>query len=241
VERDTINKLLDMGHVPANMERRIILEIFNRSAEEFNDIMTEEGLANAKYGRNRIIAELQQQGHSISFTDFDERTAALLREHIFEASSRTLERMTGDVMEVLAQGYEGGLGIDDIADTLHGTFENMQDYETTRIARTEVNSMQNEGAEITEQELGVEFHQWWTGDDERVRDGPNADHVEMHGQIVRVGDYFSNGLERPGDKSGDISEWINCRCRLVPFIMPQGKRPPANRSYFYERDLEDAA
>jgi len=112
----------------------------------------------------------------------------------------------------------------------------MQDYELRRVARTEINSFQNEGAYLTEQELGVRYHMWYTALDERVR----GSHSNMHGEIVRVGEPFSNGLYYPGDRSGGqgtIKEWINCRCRTVPFLMPEGKMAPPGASYFRESDL----
>jgi len=59
---------------------------------------------------------------------------------------------------------------------------------------------------------------------------------------VRVGEPFSNGLYYPGDRSGGdgtIREWINCRCRLVPFLMPEGKMAPIGKNWFYEGDLKD--
>jgi hypothetical protein len=59
----------------------------------------------------------------------------------------------------------------------------------------------------------------------------------MHGQIVRVGDQFSNGLRYPGDRTGEIAEWINCRCTTVPFIMPIGFIAPPGVLHFYEDEL----
>ncbi len=57
------------------------------------------------------------------------------------------------------------------------------------------------------QDLDIGFQQWWSAKDSRVR-GRNpkdkADYIKMHGEIVRVGDEFSNGLLHPGDKGRKI-------------------------------------
>ncbi|WP_297981539.1 phage minor head protein [uncultured Methanobrevibacter sp.] len=111
----------------------------------------------------------------------------------------------------------------------------MKGWESRRIARTEINSPQNEGAFSVYDELGVEYHMWWTGQDNRVRDS----HAPLHGHIVAVGNTFSNGLLFPGDKSGPIKEWINCRCTTLPYIIPLGKMAPLGLPEFTEDQLID--
>jgi hypothetical protein len=41
----------------------------------------------------------------------------------------------------------------------------------------------------------------------------------------------------PGDRDGDIKEWINCRCTTVPYIIPYGYIAPPGRVQFREEDL----
>ena len=111
----------------------------------------------------------------------------------------------------------------------------MKGWESRRIARTEINSAQNEGAFSAYDDLGVEYQMWWTGKDNRVRDS----HRPLHGHIVAVGNTFSNGLLYPGDKSGPIKEWINCRCTSIPYIIPLGKMAPPGLTEFTEDQLID--
>lgn len=241
VSQRTIQEVLRRNRLPTDdTTMRAIINQVMRAKDTFEELLGEEALQAARYGRNRIISELQKLGVSIGFSDFSERVQNTILEHVFVASDRTMQRIVGDVMGNLAKSYEEGLGIDEAAGELGKVFERMQDYELRRVARTEINSFQNEGAYLTEQELGIEYHMWYTALDERVRDEVDASHVEMHGQIVRVGEPFSNGLEYPGDRSGGeltIKEWINCRCRVVPFLVPEGMRPPTGASWFYESDL----
>ncbi len=237
VEEQVIKELMRNG-VPSDPVRlRKILAAMEGVTEEYVETIWPEVEQMAVAGRNRAISEIQKQGVSITFQAAPELTKNMkdrLRETIFEASQRTLRRMTGNVMNQLSQSYNKGLGIDEAAQELRNVFQGMKDYELRRIARTEINSAQNFGAERTTQMLSqVSYHQWVAADDDRTRDS----HNHLDGQIVKVGEAFSNGLYYPGDKSGPIKEWINCRCRLVPFIVPEGKMVPAGQQWFYEYDL----
>jgi SPP1 gp7 family putative phage head morphogenesis protein len=250
IMREVLAELNRKGYTPSSTaERRAITAIFQRVGGALMDrIFTEELEEAAILGRNQAISEMQKAGQSVVFDEFNRRTLERIRDHAFEASARTMSRMIGNVNDVLVHGYENGLGIDAIADHLRGEFTDMSESELERIARTEIHSQQEEGKFITEQEYGVEYHQWIAATDNRTREEVDGDsshgHTEMNGQIVRVGEPFSNGLRYAGDRSGGedtIGHWINCRCRIVPYIMPYGKRPPINKVHFYESDLEDIA
>ena len=158
-----------------------------------------------------------------------------LRNNTFQASDITLERVSQNITNNLADSYHDGLGIRDAGRKINKEFAGLKGWESRRIARTEINTAQNEGAFSAYDELGVEYHMWWTGNDARVRDS----HRPLHGHIVAVGNTFSNGLLYPGDKSGPIKEWINCRCTTVPYIMPLGKMAPLGLTEFTEDQLVD--
>ena len=81
---------------------------------------------------------------------------------------------------------------------------------------------QNEGHLQAYIEAEVPGHQWWTAQDERVRDNDNPkdpfSHKEAHGQIRRVGtDFYVSGeyLRTPG-QGGSAGNVINCRCTNPP-------------------------
>jgi hypothetical protein len=82
-------------------------------------------------------------------------------------------------------------------------------------------------------QLGVEYTQWISASDARVRES----HVEIDREIIPFGGTYSNGLRFPGDTSGLIEEWINCRCSNAPFVMPAGMMAPPGMAQFREEDL----
>jgi SPP1 gp7 family putative phage head morphogenesis protein len=156
-----------------------------------------------------------------------------LKNQTFQASAKTMDRVDQSITQILSQGYQEGKGHTEIGKDIQKQFQKLKTYESERISRTEINSAQNLGAYnqlITDK---ITYQQWWSAEDKRVRDT----HSELHGEIVEVGTPFSNGLLYPGDKSGDIKEWINCRCTLIPFIVPLGKMVPAGMTRFREEDL----
>lgn len=158
-----------------------------------------------------------------------------LRYNTFQASDTTLNRVTQNITNNLADSYHEGLGIRDAGRKITKEFNSLKGWESRRIARTEINSAQNEGAFSAYDELGVEYQMWWTGNDDRVRDS----HRPLHGHIVAVGNTFSNGLLYPGDRSGPLKEWINCRCTSLPYIIPLGKMAPPGLTEFTEDQLID--
>ena len=156
-----------------------------------------------------------------------------LLERVFIASQATLERVDTSIKTLLTEGYQSGKGINYVANLLTRRFDQLQTWEATRIARTEIHNSHNTAVMDTYQELGVEYTMWISaGDDGRTRDS----HLEVDGEIIPVGSTYSNGLKYPGDTDGPIEEWINCRCSNAPYVIPYGYTAPPF-SPFREEDL----
>ena len=151
----------------------------------------------------------------------------------FIASENTLNRVDESINEIITDGYKSGKGIDYVSQEVQTRFEQLQSWEATRIARTEIHNAHNEGIMKSYETLGVEYTQWVAANDDRVRDT----HAEIDGEIIPFGGTYSNGLMYPGDTSGDIEEWINCRCSNAPYVMPKGMMAPPGMAQFREDDL----
>ena len=237
--KKTISELKRVGVPSSDIQKKMIVSEIKGLEDKFKTVISETAVEASNVSRGKILLTL-----GFPITEFSQQYSDLIANHIFVASQSTMDRLVGEVMDNLTRSYEDGLGINEAAESLRSDFDSMQDYELKRIARTEIQSLQNEGAHLTIQELGVTYEQWWTAEDDRVRGNKpedTADHVILHGQIVRTSNPFSNGLMYPGDRSGPIEEWINCRCRVVPFLMPEGYMAPLGLNSFYEYELELAA
>jgi hypothetical protein len=247
---DTLDRLEIMGYTPSNdSQRNRVVQTIVEIEDDYKEIQAEYAEVSAARGNNWEIKKLRNLGIEVIKEELSDHVLEMIREHSFVASDFTMDRLEGDVMKVLAKSYEEGIGIKETAERLTSEFDDMKTHQLNTISRTKTISFQNERQFISKQQNNISYHQWWTGQDERVRGNPaglypdsKADHWELHGQIVKVGDDFANGLKYPGDRTGGqatISEWINCRCRSVAFIMPDGKGAPPNKTYFYEDDLID--
>jgi hypothetical protein len=254
-----MSQLKKDGLPSSDSQRKILLHPIIEMKKEYADTVIEGTTEALRYGRRKTFDELKKSKYlkvkkakgkipklpitpilEVEFSDFSPELSRIIRDKTFVASEATMDRIIGDIMKNLKDSYEQGLGIDNAADRLKEVTTSMEDYELVRVARTEINQAQNKGAYYTELELELEYHKWWTAQDDKVRGNDpkdKADHVYLHGQIVRVGEPFSNGLLYPGDTSGPIWEWIMCRCRPSPFLMPEGYIVPPGMKYFYEEDL----
>lgn len=162
-----------------------------------------------------------------------------LLNHSFTASENTMNRVDKDINNILTDGYKSGKGIPHVRDQINKRFNQLADWEAQRIARTEIHNAHQMGIINTYNELGIQYVQWSSTHDTRTRGNKPSDkanHVKLDGEIIPLGGTFSNGLEFPGDTKGPLREWINCRCSLIPFIIPDGYMAPSF-SPFRESDL----
>ena len=151
----------------------------------------------------------------------------------FKASQNTLNRVDDNINQILTDGYKSGVGINEVSRQITERFDQLRTWEAKRIARTEIHTAQNMGVMNSYESLGVEYTQWIAAGDDRTRES----HIEVDREIIPIGGTYSNGLAFPGDTSGPIEEWINCRCSNAPFVMPAGMMAPPGMSNFKESDL----
>ena len=150
----------------------------------------------------------------------------------FRTSQNTLNRVDNQLNRIISDGYREGKGINKVANDITQRFDQLADWEARRIARTEINTSHNQATRDQYKEDGVEYTQWIAAGDDRTRDS----HVDVDGEIIPIEGKYSNGLAFPGDTSGPIEEWINCRCSNAPFVVPYGFMAPSF-SPFRESDL----
>lgn len=119
------------------------------------------------------------------------------------------------IQSVATQSILQGDSIPTIAERLATTVGNDNMHSAIRNARTMTTSAENGGRVESykrAERLGIHMKkEWLATEDKRTRDS----HREINGEQVGVNEEFSNGLEYPGDASGEPSEVWNCRCTLV--------------------------
>lgn len=237
-EKDTLKLFLKHAGDPDILQfqtRKILQPLFELETVYTDTILYDNIKAFVK-GRESTINLLNAQlskAKQLTLTDFDPSVYNRLSIQTFKASAQTMARVEDNVMKIIAQSYQENWGIKDATRHLKKEFNGLKTYEANRIARTEINSSLNQGSFQTYHDYGIQYHQWWTGQDSRVRNS----HKHLHGQIVPVGVPFENTLMYPGDRTGPIKEWIHCRCTTVPYLMPLGFMAPIGQSYFFEGQI----
>jgi SPP1 gp7 family putative phage head morphogenesis protein len=165
----------------------------------------------------------------------DQSVIKYMSNEVFTASSNTLKRVTQDVYNIIKESYgEKGNGTDTVTRDIKKRFKDLKTYEAERIARTETLKAQGSANynRLINNET-VEYKQWISTSDKRTR----RSHLRQDGQITTVNGTFANGLRYPGDTSGDIEEWINCRCDLIAYYPDIGMVAPAGLPYWNEGDM----
>ena len=225
-----------------------ILEKYNKREYQ---IGTDEGkrlveYATDKYAEKGILDIIKMTASRYNLFGTLRWTEQTLLERLFIASQSTLERVDENINEIISDGYRSGKGINYVRSRIRERFTQLRTWEATRIARTEIHTAHNEGIMRTYDEMNVSYTQWIAHIDNRTRPShggrvkgkkSTAHSVSnVNGEIIPFGGTYSNGLAYPGDKSGPIEEWINCRCSNAPYIMPYGYTAPSF-SPFRESDL----
>lgn len=152
--------------------------------------------------------------------DWKER---MIQAALVDASGRIVEitEVTRrKINQIITQGLEEGLSIEDIKRRIIGT-TSLQPLNGTlqqrarRIARTEIVSASNAGSLEGALSTGLEFDkQWLSTVDDRTRDS----HIEADGQTVsKRAPFLVDGeqLAYPGDPKGSAGNVINCRCTQI--------------------------
>lgn len=232
VNKKVLAGLIARRGIPASaMERqgflnRYYTELFG---EQVGEVIADASMRSAERGYGEMVRQMVGMDIGVSMANMPEYARRKLFERHLVFAESTYERIIGDVKTNLLESFDAGLGIDDAADRLAAEFDGMESHRLRTIARTEINSAQSAGKLQSMDDNDVEYKQWITAEDDRVRgDDPSdeADHIYLHGCVVRRGETFPNGLEYPGDRGGVIEEWINCRCTIVPYIPRRGEVIP---------------
>lgn len=180
------------------------------------------------YALNHDYATFQvERGSNLdtSYTLYDRATVErLIRDQpdllpaVKVDGKRDLAWNRSHVASAITQGVLQGESMDRVAHRIRSVVD--MDYRAAmRTARTAMTSAQNSGrVDAYRRAEGMGIHvrkQWLATLDQRTRHS----HRRLDGEVVGVGESFSNGLSYPGDPGpGTGSEVYNCRCTLVPVV-----------------------
>lgn len=114
------------------------------------------------------------------------------------------------IRDTLRQGMSEGWTETQMADGIRDVYNAARGRAET-IARTELGGIIGDSRFESFKAEGFEAQSWLSAGDELVRDQHQID-----GEVVRIGEPFSNGLLYPNDPNGEAGNVINCRCVTLP-------------------------
>jgi len=123
----------------------------------------------------------------------------------------------GLLRDELVEAINAGETIEEVAKRLDKVFTYNEHYRSVRVARTEVIGAANHGQLEIYRDADVEWKQWITARDEKIRNS----HKKMDTQTVGITEDFTTGLgsrlQYPGDREHDPdpADVINCRCTVI--------------------------
>lgn len=130
------------------------------------------------------------------------------------AANKDLRWQKKQINSVMIQGITQGESIDKMArritDVAYADYTSAVRYARTMFTGVENKARQDAGERARDLGLDVSY-QWNAILDQRTRHS----HRHLNGETKKYkNDTFSNGLEYPGDTSGEPEEWWNCRCYM---------------------------
>lgn len=133
--------------------------------------------------------------------------------------SRLINRTTGRALrKIIQEANAEGVGAVETRYRIQEYFDDISKGRAIAIARTETLRAQSKGTMEAFNTADVEFVEWVSARDDRVRDS----HQEpLDGYVVRMGDDFPVVNAPAPGLSADPGESINCRCALAPLESPE--------------------
>lgn len=138
------------------------------------------------------------------------------RRNMIKDSGESIHR---EIMETLQAGLDEGETMDELAERTRAAFNGISKDRAEAIAVTETTVAYESARMETLRAAGVEFKEWLTSQDERVR----LDHFMVDGVVVPLDEPFTVGGEKmahPGDPNASAGQVIRCRCVMIASFGP---------------------
>lgn len=178
-------------------EKASLAEVFDR--RRWDDELTVDLLALA-------LATAQESGDTVVSVfggTWDVTEVAGLFEALEESSRGLAEEINGWTADHL----EDALSDDDPVEASRGVFDGLIETRAGLYAASRTATVWNFSRGVAAKASGAKAKQW------RVTSrNPRSQHSRLDGEVVEIGETFSNGAQWPGDPVLPVDERANCQC-----------------------------
>ena len=182
-----------------------------KSAKQMGRQLEPELLKLVRDAARRIVADIP---FDFTFDPGAERLLAVLKKRVDFVTGKIDEANYLGLRELMLDGYRQGESAGQIGERIREYAGNKFKSSPETIARTEIVAANNLASLEVYHQAGYAEKKWISSRDTKVR----PTHQAAEGQTVPIEGSFAVGagrLQFPGDHSGPIEEWINCRCTMV--------------------------
>jgi len=221
VKTRRISRIRVVSEMPAVATRaadeaalQAILQIIRGDDKELQGLVRRFHIRMLKEGAKQALALVKPKAAITSIVPIDNpyvveflKTRANL---ITSVNKTTAEQ----ILQAVKSGIDAGTTPEIIANDIRDVY-NLRGTQAKLIARQENGTALNGGRFIQFQEEGVDGLEWLSSRDDNVRES-HAPNTGVDGEIVTLGDAFSNGCRYPQDPQGEKKEVMGCRCVSLP-------------------------
>jgi SPP1 gp7 family putative phage head morphogenesis protein len=125
------------------------------------------------------------------------------------------ETIRSQLMDIIESGVAEGLSEPEVTEMIRHTF-GVAKNRAQSIARTEIGGVLSDSRVAAFIDEGYTHIEWLSSRDAKVR----SEHL-IDGEIVKLGESFSNGMRWPFDDTAPADLVINCRCLELPAKNPE--------------------
>lgn len=147
------------------------------------------------------------------FRYYTRERSAMIAGEILDTQAALINNLIDSILE---DAHTEGAGIPEIMRSIRDDLENgltvINNYQSERIARTEVIGSSNKGSFDGALQTGVDMQKEWINSG---LPGMRQSHI-IYGSMgaQRMDFQYAPGLRHPGDPEGSADEVINCRCTI---------------------------
>jgi hypothetical protein len=212
------NKMVKAS-VPSNVDPSLFVLSSIKETEKLVKIYRDFTKVQLGKERQRLIEELGKDKIRWNVTDpLIDRYVDRRKKDLLAINDLTFAKVKEKVAASVAEAVKENKTVVELAADIKEDITDVGEISSRHamtIARTETQIISGDARYGAFQSAGIEFTQWVTSSDDKVRDSHMR---EGAGSPVPLGDPFPvTGLKFPGDTStGELEEFINCRCVAIP-------------------------
>ena len=204
-------------------QQKYIIENYTSGAKGFFPVEWNEQLQKIlkplyyAYGAQAIDGMKSDYNISFTFDTGSQLFASYVKQSLEGTASEIIKTTEAALTKEFEEAMRTGEAPDAIANRVNKVFDFAEKYRAKRIARTEVNGINNETMYMVASDAKMEKKQWTTSLDE-VRDS----HMAVDGLTIGINELFElaanfgfDYIEKPGDQNASPENRINCRCVAI--------------------------